>query len=348
MDVDGKTFRTVFFLGAGASRGAISHVVLRRKRIKAPLNGDFFKVASTYARALGRNSQAQRRLRRIQDVFERDLPIHLPTMEDAFSLLYVAKDFPEIYNRGRGRRAVAGVRKELSDLVNLLFPILTLLDELAEPPTGYDRLATTLTEGDTIITLNYDTMVDSALHRHGWDPKVGYAITGDANKKVNWEALVVPRPLTVDLLKLHGSVNWFVRGNSSKLQKVFESKPVRITAPRTNSIAGFIRQIVPPMYGKVFEHDHWRQLWTRSFQALCKADVLVVIGSSLIDTDFHLRALLSQVARTRKKQSNKFKYVYLVDRAKVRNKWARVLRGSYNKLIADKTFEKFLHDRLGA
>jgi len=25
---------------------------------------------------------------------------------------------------------------------------------------------------------------------HGWDPKVGYAITGDANKKVNWEALI--------------------------------------------------------------------------------------------------------------------------------------------------------------
>src|SRR5690349_9907754 len=342
MDIKGKVFRTVFFLGAGASRGAIDHVVFKRKRIKAPLNGDFFTVAQTYARAMGKKSQAQHRLRRIENVFERDLPASpMPTMEDAFSLLYVAKDFPEIYSRRKGRRPIAGVRKELSDLLlGLLFPILTLLDEQSNDGTGYDRLASKLTDGDTIITLNYDTMVDSALYRCGWNPKTGYAIAGNAQKKVTWEPLNSSRVLNVELLKLHGSVNWFVRGTDSRLQKVFESKPVKITAPRTNNIRGFIRQIVPPMYGKVFEHDHWRRLWTRSFEALCDADVLVVIGSSLIDTDFHLRALFSQVARTRKKQGNKFKFLCLVDRTRVRNKWRRVLRGSFKQLIEYNMFEK--------
>lgn len=224
------------------------------------------------------------------------------------------------------------MRKELSDLLNLLFPILTLLDERAKPPTGYDRLASKLTDGDTLITLNYDTMLDSALHRHGWNPKVGYAIAGNAQKKITWSPAKTNESLNVELLKLHGSLNWFVREGDSKLEKVFESKPVKITAPRTNNIRGFIRQIVPPMYGKVFEHDHWRLLWTRSFNALCNADILVVIGSSLIDTDFHLRALLSQVARTRKR-SNRSEYVYLVDRTRMRNKWRRV---SYKKLLPGK------------
>ena len=269
-----------------------------------------------------------------------------PTMEEAFSLLYVAKDFPEIYNRGRGRRSVAGVRQELTDLLQLLFPILTLLDEKAEQPTAYDRLAEKLTDGDTLITLNYDTMLDSALHRHEWNPKVGYAMAGNTAKKVSWKALNAAEPLNVDLLKLHGSVNWFVRGSTSKLQKVFESKPVKVTQPRTNAITGFIRQIVPPMYGKIFEHDHWRRIWKKSFDALCDAEVLVVVGSSLIDTDFHLRALFSQVARTRKRRSNKFKYLCLVDKASVRNKWKRVLRGSYSKLLVDKRFEQFLAGRL--
>jgi hypothetical protein len=223
---------------------------------------------------------------------------------------------------------------------------LTLLDEEAELPTAYDRLASKLTDGDTAITLNYDTMLDSALYRRGWNPKVGYMIAGNAEKKITWESPDIDPPLDVELLKLHGSVNWFVRGTASKLQKVFESKPVKITAPRMNGMAGFIRQIVPPMYGKIFEHAHWQRIWTRSFKALCDAEVLVVIGSSLIDTDFHLRALLSQVARTRKKQSNKFKYICLVDRTQVRNKWRRVLRGSYVKLLTDKNFEQFLQNRL--
>ncbi len=111
---------------------------MNQKRIKPPLNGDFFKVASTYARALGKNSQAQRRLTRLNNVFKRDLPAKNVTMEEAFSLLYVAKDLPEIYNRGRGRRKVAGFRKEISDFLNLLFPILALLDEESEQPTAYD------------------------------------------------------------------------------------------------------------------------------------------------------------------------------------------------------------------
>ncbi|HUI12400.1 MAG TPA: SIR2 family protein [Xanthobacteraceae bacterium] len=212
----------------------------------------------------------------------------------------------------------------------------------------YDRLASKLTDGDVLITLNYDTLLDSALHRRGWNPKTGYGIEGNTQKKVKWDPQETDAPLDVQLLKLHGSMNWFVRGTDSKLQKVFESKPVKITAPRSNNISGFIRQIVPPMYGKVFEHDHWRQLWTKSFQALCDAEVLVVIGSSLIDTDFHLRALMSQVARTRKEQSNKFSYLCLVDRTGVRNNWQRILRGSHSRLVTDKTFDKFLHSRLKA
>jgi hypothetical protein len=138
-------------------------------------------------------------------------------------------------------------------------------------------------------------------------------------------------------------MNWFVRGNTSDLKKVFSSKPVRITRPRVNEISRHIRQIAPPVYGKIFEHKHWQTLWTLAFQALCKADILVVVGCSLIDTDFHLRALFSQVARTRKKVNKKFKLAWLVDRTKVRRKWMAVLKGSYIRLKEYKYFEQLLH-----
>lgn len=347
MNVDGTIYKTVFFLGAGASRGAVPHVLLNQKRIKPPLNGDFFKIAGVYARACGRNSQAQGRLNRLQTVFKRDLPAKNVTMEEAFSLLYVAKDLPEIYNRRRGRRPVAGVRKEISDFLNLLFPILTLLDEESRVPTAYDRMASKLTDGDTVITLNYDTMVDSALYRRGWNPRKGYSITGNTDRKVSWKIPEFQPPLQVDLLKLHGSTNWFVRGSESNLKKIFESKPVKITRPRSKGMKGFIRQIAPPIYGKIFEHPHWQRIWTKAFEAMRDAEIVVVVGCSLIDTDFHLRALLSQVALSRKESGKKFAYACFVDKTKVRNKWQRALRGSYSRAETDNSFEKFLKKRLG-
>lgn len=345
----GNDRKTVFLLGAGASRGAVKHVLHKGKQLKPPLNGDFFKVAATYARAEGSNSQARRRLDRLRKAFKQDLPVKgEPTMEEAFSLLYIAKDFPEIYRSGSGRRHQAGERKEIEDFFRLLFPILTMLDRGNDCDTGYDRLSSRLGSNDTLITLNYDTMLDSALHRRGWDAKTGYALSGNKGK-VKWESVPLPSgqtPLRSTLIKIHGSTNWFVRGSVSNLKKVFASKPVKVTRPRENEIAGHVRQVVPPIYGKIFEHDHWRKLWTKAFADLCDAEVFVVVGCSLIDTDFHLRALISTLVRRRKKDENRFAKVFLVDRTKVRRKWAAVLKGSYVKAIEYNSFEKFLRQGL--
>lgn len=159
---------------------------------------------------------------------------------------------------------------------------------------------------------------------------------------------LLAQPLKVDLLKLHGSMNWFVRGDISNLRKIFSSKPVKITPPRLNGISGHLRQIAPPMYGKVFEHLHWETIWTKAFKALCTAEVIVVIGCSLIDTDFPLRALLSQVARTRKRNNDKFRHAYFVDNTKIRNKWKLILRNSFARYVTDKRFAGFLKNRLVA
>ena len=338
----------MLLLGAGATRGALPHVLLNRKRVKPPLNGDFFDVATTYARAHGPTSAESRRLLRLRRVFNEDLPVRgMPMMEEAFSLLYLAGDFPEIYRQRRGRRPAPGRRQEIDDFLRLAFGILTLLDKSTTANTGYDRLATRLEKGDTIISLNYDTLLDSALWRQGWDPKRGYSLAGGRDK-IHWHARrdTAREDLSaLRLLKLHGSVNWFVRSTFSRLEAAFVKKPVRVTAPRSNEITGHIRQIVPPIYGKTFKHDHWRRLWDLAYGALRESEVLVVIGCSLIDTDFHLRALVSRAAKWRKKQGMLFHSVVLVDRKlAVRRKWRRVLRGTSTGYVSVNGFDKFLRE----
>ena len=83
MVVNGKNYKTVFLLGAGATRGAIQHVLVNLKRIKPPLNADFFKVAETYAKAKGTRSVEMQRLNRLAKVFKDEIPLKKPKMEDA-------------------------------------------------------------------------------------------------------------------------------------------------------------------------------------------------------------------------------------------------------------------------
>lgn len=349
MIIKGCDFKTVFILGAGATRGAIRHVIRNRKRIKPPLNADFFKVAETYAKANGKNSVDAKRLARLKHVFKEEIPVKgLPTMEEAFSLLYIAKDFPEIYRRGPGKKPAPGNRKEIEDFLYLTFDILALLDQNNEHETGYDRLVGTLGAGDTIISLNYDTLLDSALVQRGWNPKIGYCL-GGGKRKVEWEHNQTDDDthLTkVSLLKLHGSINWFVRGSYSGLSKVFSSKPVLVSGPRRNEIGSHIRQIVPPIYGKIFEHGHWRKLWTSAFQELCESELFVAIGCSLIDTDFHLRALISRTVKHRKESGQPFRRAIFVADTKTRRKWQKALKGICRSTTGFPRFEAFLKKEL--
>jgi hypothetical protein len=344
MHIRGKDSKTVFILGAGATRGAVGHIVLKRKRLKPPLNSDFFKVAHTYARAQGANSADAKRLDRLNHFFREYLPMKQPSlnMETAFSLLFMAKDFPQIYGPRRGRRREAGDRPEIEDFLRLTYNILVSFDRASDGNTAYDRMVSKIGSNDTLISLNYDTLLDSALVRRGWNPKIGYCL-GGGKRKVNWSPKQLdPEMENVCFLKLHGSLNWFVGGSFANLSSVFTKKPAHVENPRKNEISGYVRQIVPPIYGKFFGHDHWRSLWSEAYHSLCVAEELVVVGCSLVETDFHLRALLGRVTQRRKNEKRPFKRVVLVDRSKIRNKWAYALKGSYSKKSLYPSFEAFL------
>jgi hypothetical protein len=345
----GRDRKTLFILGAGATRGAFPHVVLNGKRIRAPLNSDFFKVVETFIRARNDHGGFRARYERIRRVFRDEFPTRglWPIgMEEAFSLLYVSKDFPEIYGARQGRRRKAGSRKEIEDFLRLTFAILTSIEAKATTNTLYGRLVDNLGPDDCIVTLNYDTMLDSSLIRSGWDPAKGYSLVGGSNK-IKWQMrkpATAARLQNVKLLKLHGSLNWYVRASFDELSGVFQKKPSKVVIsklPRTNETHGMIRQIVPPMYGKFFGHNHWQQLWDTAHSELMTADLLVVIGCSLIDTDFHLNGMIGHGIAVRKKHRRKFDGVIVVNGTTVRRKWLRLLRGSFSRREEFRRFSGF-------
>jgi SIR2-like domain len=352
---EGRSRRTVFILGAGATRGAVHHVRIHGRKISAPLNSDFFKVARAYAKAqetAGKNA-FQERYERIKRVFQEEFSTRgrwpLP-MEEAFSLLFVSKDFPEIYGQ-HGRPRGPGSRKEIEDFLRLTFGILTAIESEVPVNNLYSRLVSKLEPSDTLVTLNYDTLLDSALVRAGWNPKKGYGLMGGGNK-ISWNGKrdgLAPQLADVKLLKLHGSLNWYVRGSFEKLAQIFEKKPSRVlvsTQPRTNEFGKYVRQIIPPVYGKFFGHRHWRTLWRGAHEAILGAEVVVVIGCSLVSTDFHLTGMLGNAIKRRKDSGRPFALAVAVDTTKIRHKWFKLLKGCTKLRNSYPSFEVFANYHL--
>ncbi len=347
----GHNYRAALILGAGATRGAVRHVIVNGKRLAAPLNRDFFDVAETFVRAHKDKKPIVDRLERVKRVFREEFPTRgkwpLP-METAFNLLYVSKDFPEIYARRGGRRREAGTRREIEDFLKLTFGMLSTIELQAPQDNLYGQLVSSLRPDDTVITLNYDTLLDSALVRRGWDPK-GYDLVGGSHK-LKWRmAKPVKQPSLADvfLLKLHGSLNWYIRGSYGHLSKVFDAKPSSVLIsdkPRTNDLGGHIRQIVPPIYGKFFNNPHWQRLWKTAYESLVKSELLVVIGCSLVDTDFHLTGMLGHAVKEKKNRGKRFDVAILVDGIKVRRKWSGVITGCVSRKFGYHRFKQFCDD----
>lgn len=267
-------------------------------------------------------------------------------METAFSLLYISKDFPQIFAGRAGRPRMAGTRGEIEDFLRLTFNLLNTIASLASEDNLYATLVNALEPGDTLITLNYDTVLDSVLMSRGWNPVAGYCLTGGP-QKYKWK---MPKPasaqhlLNVKLLKLHGSLNWQVKGTYKDIHKVFEAKPSRVIltdSPGLNETKGYIRQIIPPIYGKFFQHPHWQRLWHIAYDSVVEAEAIIVVGCSLVDTDFHLTGILSRAMKEKKRKNEKFAQCILVDRLRIRKKWRRLLKGRIGTPNIFKSFSGF-------
>jgi hypothetical protein len=189
------------------------------------------------------------------------------------------------------------------------------------------------------------------LVRAGWNPSAGYGIKGGI-RKVKWR---MPKPTKssrlndVLLLKLHGSLNWYVRGTFQTISTVFQKKPAEVIMtehPRINETRRYIRQIVPPLYGKFFGHNHWQVLWDRAHEALLDAEVVVVIGCSLLDTDFHLQGMIGHAISVRKRKGNRLKAAVIANGSKTRRKWFKLFKGSFVAKRGYPTFDAFARKHL--
>jgi len=348
MLIRGKEYKTTVIVGAGASRGAIS--ALKPGNIKPPLNRDYFKMLSRFVKVKGgTNRNSFERLNSfINATFL--VPQQSPTMEEVFNVLFMSKDIPEIFREERGRARRPGYRVEIGDYISLFIKLFIHIQSnhyKKRRVNHYEKLVSKLSGKDTLISLNYDTLLDVALCDYGWSPRLGYGFTAgkvvydDIKKKTNTNLV------DVKLIKPHGSLNWFAKGSISELDKVLSrrspSKIIMSYVPRTYDIRRerLVRFFIPPLYTKFFNNKFWRRLWHYCYVNLRSAECLIFLGCSLTATDYHFSAILSRIVKERK--SKKFKKIIIVDksdctRGRIKSLFRGCSQGGYTMY---KTFAEF-------
>jgi hypothetical protein len=140
---------------------------------------------------------------------------------------------------------------------------------------------------DTIISFNYDTLVEEGLSRLNIPFSYGFDMEMpdfDGSARCARQP-ASQEPKAVQVLKLHGSVNWAIQPAESKLLTVFG---------RYEDVRG--RNLSPLLIPPTWRKDPATQLsdvWEKTVQALSTATRIAIIGYSIPPTDLHFKYLLA-------------------------------------------------------
>lgn len=130
---------------------------------------------------------------------------------------------------------------------------------------------------NTVVTFNYDTIVEDGLNGLGvpFDYALGPTDSPDS----------VRPPAPVPLLKLHGSTNWALNREVQDRVDVCGSLHDIVESDRSPLV-------IPPTWRKVFP-GALASVWSRATEALRTATRIVLVGFSIPETDLHFKYLLA-------------------------------------------------------
>ncbi len=234
---------------------------------------------------------------------------------------------PTGYSLPRAMGALATVHSLEHLIAGVLFEIQS--EVFQQSCSLHDRLAAKMKDGDSVISYNYDLLIDRALIASDRMTIANYgidfagAIAGANFGPAELSTLPTEPPASIQLLKLHGSLNWLQISHEeldSSKEFMTSEHPIillrdafNVWIPPGNFGRSFHLErsdyepgrvnnvtlsnvIVPPTFDKA---EVWRErggrlrrLWSKAREALAACDRLVVIGHSLREADYQTRWLL--------------------------------------------------------
>lgn len=246
--------RIVFFLGAGAS--ASEGVPLQKDLLPAILDEDQGESLAPFVEAY--------------------FGPHMPALEEVFGFIEYLIAHQESLGSHYSLLQLQALRERLIHLIE------RVIAESQEPGSGVyqDFREVLLRASASVITANYDTLIDEAL---SGDIEIDYGLPF-ANRE----------PCRgIRLIKVHGSLNWRY---CSSCGQVLLTPPLSSGqgAPQSCAWDGEAYQslIVPPSHYKKLTHPVVARLRAEAAAELRAAGTVIFVGYSFPAADVHMKALI--------------------------------------------------------
>lgn len=300
----GTLIPTVFIFGAGASKGA-----------GIPLADEILPKILEYSELLKDHAMRVKDFLRDLGWSYKDRKDHLPTFEEVLSFLDLAIANGEVFSKSFQKPKLEEIRNSFIYCLESLIESERNKNEINT--SDYKDLVSLFCPNElpyaTFITLNYDTLLDEALigarSVAGHDEYTGanYRLvthssrfslfSDDKNLFEHFKLYDFAHSKSpVDLLKLHGSINWgfcprcrmmvgpYKGASSIDLVGVEKKCPDHGIPLQT--------LIVPPSWSKNYRVHSIQSVWEMARLKLLEAERLIFIGYSLPEADQEVRYLL--------------------------------------------------------
>lgn len=314
--------KVVLVLGAGASISEVEYHNLSRPKTPftvPPSDQKFMKQAESLDKK--QFNAFEKRYKKLWNSCE-PYPIKYQRMEQIFSSCY-SKFITTDHRKTSGKNAV----RAYDTLVKMLEKVLIETTTIKKAPEQHLRVFERIYKAAkelTIFDFNYDVFADRALaigdkeNVWSWNISEGYG----------FEPEILGKQQTVQkskilLLKLHGSMNWYVETSPKDREVPFPQDchpyiPVpggTYTRKNKNGTLPWVRkrrikghdkskQVYPIMIPPVFEKSNllggeFKRIWEEAEKKLLEADLVIFWGYSMPITDYHSESLFARTARSR-------------------------------------------------
>ena len=232
----------------------------------------------------------------------------IPDVTDLLSTLdWIIRDQssfgPGLESRDDDKRSPIDELPEVRDLVVQALCYSLKRYHISHPALTTEEFVDLIRPTDSLITTNWDLLVDAARHnKFGSEPE-DYGTTGNAVLKVTGVADDSPKTEATKrpkLLKLHGSLSWRYCPRCQRL----EIDPLHHVAgdreERCLCTYKFSELIVTPGFVREYRNIHLLTIWREALLALATTSHWIFVGYSLPSDDVAIRTLLLKARCVRK------------------------------------------------
>jgi hypothetical protein len=235
--------------------------------------------------------------------------IQFPTFEEALGIVDLAmlrneslKDFHNI-NPASNSGRIGFIRQHL---VLLLARVID--SKLQKSKDIHKRLVQNLKNNNLLsrtsfVSTNYDILIDNALVELYPDVSLDYGIEFTNFKQPgDWSR---PSENAIQLLKIHGSLNWLfcptcntvtLTPKEKGVIRLFKNIECSFCQPCETIYSPII---VPPTFYKDMSNVYLQVVWNKSEQILRESENIIFCGYSFPDADMHIKYLLKRVQTNR-------------------------------------------------